>query len=266
MRTVINGISLNYEITGEGKALVLTHGLGGELGNWRNVVPDLARSYRVMTWDVRGFGQSDKPEGEYSAGLFAEDLHRLLARLGIARVYLLGHSMGGVIAQRFALDYPQQVEALILVSTSSEVGPRATAAWEDRIRGIEEKGMEGITPFAGWAYAPEFAQAHPEAVEERLRVVLRNDPQAYIRATRAVSSYNYTPELARIGCPTLILQGDKDIITPPGGSVIMNRNIPGSQLKIFKDCGHMLPTEKEKEFVEAVLEFLGNLPGSQEHK
>ncbi|MFQ5934222.1 MAG: alpha/beta fold hydrolase, partial [Dehalococcoidia bacterium] len=192
----------------------------------------------------------------YTPTLLAQDLHHLLAKLNIDKVYLLGHSMGGVIAQRFALDYPDPVEALILVATSSEVGPKATAGWEDRIRLVEEKGMEGMVTFGQRVYTPEFAAAHSDVVEERTKRLLANDPKAYVKATRAISKYNYTGELARIKCPTLILQGEEDVLTPPGGSVIMHRNIPGSELKMYKGCGHMVPSEKEGEFVSDILNFL----------
>ncbi|MFQ5872406.1 MAG: alpha/beta fold hydrolase [Dehalococcoidia bacterium] len=256
MRTKIDGIYINYELTGRGKTFVLTHGLGGELGNWGHVVPPFAELYQVLTWDVRGFGRSDKPDGEFSPGLFAQDLHQLLVKLNIAGVYLLGHSMGGVIAQRFALDYPDQVEALILVATSSEVAPKFMAGWQERIRLVQEKGMEGVVPFSNRGYGPEFATTHPQMVKERSKLLLNNDPKAYVKATGAISDYNYTGELPRLKCPTLILQGDKDVITPPGGSVIMSRNIPGSELKIYKGCGHMVPTEREREFVGDILDFL----------
>ena len=259
MRTKINGVSLNYEITGEGRTLVLTHGIGGSLGSWSNVAPRLAGSFQVLTWDVRGFGDSDKPDEEYSPELFAGDLHLRLEKLNIDKVALLGHSMGGVIAQRFVLDYPDSVEALILEATSSEVGPKAVAGWDQRIRAIEEGGMERVAASGGRAFAPSFAAAHPELIEQRQRLTVRNDPRAYIRAVRAISHYNYTSELSRIECPTLILQGDLDLVTPPGGSVIMSRNIPGSQLKIYEDCGHVVHIEKEPEFVTDLLQFLGSL-------
>ena len=256
MRVKINGISLNYRLTGQGKTLVLTHGLGGSLAAWQDLAPEMSKHYQVLTWDVRGFGESDKPEEEYSPQIFSQDLHGLLEVLSIEKVYLLGHSMGGVIAQRFTLDYPRQVDALILVATSSEVGPRATEAWAERTRLVEEQGMKGLTQFTHRLYAPGFGEAHPQVVDRRVEELLKNDPKAYIRATRAISKYNYTPELGGISCPTLILQGDKDIVTPPGGSVIMSRHIPGSRLKIYENCGHGIPGEKPEEFRDDLLSFL----------
>jgi len=130
MRIKIDGIHLNYELAGQGRTLVLIHGLRSSLASWGPLIPPLAEYYQVLAWDVRGHGQSDKPDEEYTVSQWAQDLSLLLHKLAITKAYVLGISMGGVIAQRFALDYPGVVEALILASTSSEVGERATRAWE----------------------------------------------------------------------------------------------------------------------------------------
>lgn len=227
MRIKIDGVHLNYELAGQGKTLVLIHGLRSSLASWRPFIPALAEHYQVLVWDVRGHGQSDKPDEEYTVSLWAQDLSLLLHKLDIAKAYVLGISMGGVLAQRFTLDYPDMVEALILASTSSEVGERATRAWEAQAEQLEREG-----------------QGQPDELT-----------RAGIRAIRAIARYNFTPELSRIRCPTLILQGENDTLTPPGGSVIMHRNIPGSQL-VFLQCGHAIPSEQPQLFVQHVLGFL----------
>jgi len=256
MRIQINDVALNCELAGKGRTLTLIHGLGGDLSRWAAFVPVLAEGYRVLTWDVRGFGQSDKPDEGYTPGQWAHDLSLLLGKLGIEKSYVLGISMGGVIAQRFALDYPQVVEALILVSTSSEVGERAAQAWEAQAAVLEQEGWDALAARRELAYAPAFAQAHPEILAEDAERIARNDPKAYVRATRGIGCYNFTPELHRISCPTLILQGEADVLTPPGGSVIMHRNIPGSELVLLKDCGHSIPIEQPQEFLRLLLGFL----------
>src|SRR5262249_48648757 len=110
-------ISLNYLEDGAGTPLLLIHGLGGDAHSWDADVPEFARFHRVLRPDVRGFGDSDKPPGRYSPSLFARDLEGLLAALAIPAAHVLGISMGGVIAQRLALECPQRVRSLILVST-----------------------------------------------------------------------------------------------------------------------------------------------------
>ena len=129
MRVDIDGISLHYELEGSGTPLVLTHGLGDDLRFWDPLVARLAAHHAVLRWDVRGFGASAKPAGPYSPALFAADLAALLDALGLDRVHLGGISMGGVIAQRFALDHPSRLRSLILVSTSSEIGRPKSRRW-----------------------------------------------------------------------------------------------------------------------------------------
>ncbi|MFC1977891.1 alpha/beta fold hydrolase [Chloroflexota bacterium] len=259
MRVKVNGISINYEITGNGKTLVLTHGIGGSTRNWETTVPLLAKHYQVLTWDVRGHGQSDKPEGKYSAGLFANDLTALLKVLDIGGAFVLGHSMGGVIALRFALDFPDLCNALIVSSSSAEVNPGATKYWQDLATTVLEKGMEAIPSDPTRSFAKSFVEKNPERVEEYTRNRSLNDPGAYAKAALAMSEYNYNEELSTIHCPTLIIVGNEDMTTPPGGSVRMNRLITGSKLIIFRDCGHISYVEQPEVFSKSILDFLGKV-------
>jgi 3-oxoadipate enol-lactonase len=259
MRVKINDISINYEIAGSGKTLVLTHGLGGNRQAWETIIPLLTGHYQVLTWDVRGHGQSDKPEGKYSAGLFANDLAALLKVLDIGGAFVLGHSMGGVVALRFALDFPDLCNALIVSSSSAEVNPRATKYWQDLANTVLEKGMEAIPSDPTRTFTKSFIEKNPEMVEEFARNRAVNDPGAYVKAALAVSEYNYNEELGKIHCPTLIIVGNEDMTTPPGGSVKMSRLITGSKLVIFDDCGHLSYVEQPEVFSKSILDFLGKV-------
>jgi 3-oxoadipate enol-lactonase len=210
----------------------------------------------VLTWDVRGHGQSDKPVGNYSAELFASDLGALLRTLDIGGAFVLGHSMGGVIALRFALDFPDMCNALIVSSSSAEVNPQATKNWQDLAATMLEKGMEAIPFDLRHTFSKGFVERNPKIVDELARNRLGNDPSCYARAALAISTYNYNEELGKIRCPTLIIVGDQDMRTPAGGSVRISRLIPGSKLVIFKDCGHISYIEQPEVFSKAVLDFL----------
>jgi len=256
MRVKVNDISINYEVAGSGKTLVLIHGLGGNAQSWETIVPLFSGYYRVLTWDVRGHGQSDKPGGSYSTELFASDLAALLRTLGIGNAFVLGHSMGGVIALRFALDFPDLCHALIVSSSAAEVNPQATKYWQDLASTVLERGMEAVPFDAARIFSKGFIERNPEVVEEFARNRPVNDPSCYARAALAISAYNYNEELGRIRCPTLIIVGDQDVTTPPGGSVRMSRLIPDSKLIIFKGCGHVSYVEQPEVFSQAVLDFL----------
>jgi 3-oxoadipate enol-lactonase len=257
MRARVGDIELCFESVGEGTPLVLTHGLGNDLTFWDQVVAPLAKSHRVLRWDVRGFGGSDKPAGPYHTTQLAADLAGLLDALGIDRVHLCGLSMGGVIAQRFALDHPKRLRSLILVSTSSEVGPRAVANWQRLADRVEERGFDDRSADATPSFSPEFAATHPELVRALGERVRGNDPRAYAAAARAVSDYSWTAELRRVEVPVLILQGLADRLTPPGGSVLMSRSLPSARLLMIPGAGHFLPLEEPVAFCAAVLAFTG---------
>jgi len=257
MRTRVGTVEINYESSGRGTPLVLTHGLGNALDYWADVAEPLARYHHVICWDVRGFGASDKPPGPYSTAMFAADLEGLLGVLGLDRVHLLGISMGGVIAQRFALDCPTRLRSLVLVSTSSEVGAQATANWQRLADRIEHDGIDPSVANATRSFSPVFAERHPDVVAAMGARTAANDAKAYAAAARAVSAYDWTADLRAVTTPTLILQGLDDQLTPPGGSVKMSRSLPNHRLLMIPEAGHNLPLEQPLLFINAVLAFTG---------
>jgi 3-oxoadipate enol-lactonase len=263
MHANIDGFRCHYVQEGQGTDLVLIHGLGGSVHDWDTLVPTFSRHHRVLCYDVRGFGNSEKPPGPYPLQLFARDLAQLLQSLQIPAAHIAGISMGGVIAQRFTLDYPDMVRSLTLISTSSEVGEQARAAWEKMATSIEQRGFPAGTSFAERIFAPSFVKANPKAVQDMADRTAANDPQSYAAAARAIGAYNWTADLGRIQVATLILQGLNDALTPPGGSVRMHRGIPRSRLLLIPDCGHVVPLEKPELFTHTVLAFLAGVELSQ---
>ena len=262
MQIDVGGSAINYAISGEGPALVLTHGLGGSLEAWQPLAKALGDRYRVLSWDVRGFGQSDR-SGPLSPEIWARDLDGLLDALTIDEAVVAGISMGGVIAQRFALDFLERTRGLVLMSTSSEVGEAGRRGWERRAALVEREGMRALMEVSGGpsiSYSKSYAESHVAEIQQAAEATAaRNDPACYAAACRAVSDYSYTEELARITCPTLILQGLEDGLTPPGGSVIMSRRISGSRLEMIEGCGHRIPAEQPDVLVELLSDFLAGL-------
>ncbi len=254
-QVVVDGVSLHYEQEGEGSDLLLVHGLGGTLQVWGADVPVFARHHRVTRFDVRGHGESEKPPGPYSLARFAQDVMAVCDAAGIESTHVLGISMGGVIAQRVALDAPRRVRSLILVSTSSEVGPQSVTAWQRLAERIERFGFDAQTADASRAFAPAFAKQHPDVVAALARRNAANDPRGYAAAARAVSDYNWTAELSRVTVPVLILQGLDDQLTPPGGSVKMSRALPHARLVMVDEAGHNLAIEQPAVFQSSVLAF-----------
>src|SRR5690242_17669987 len=263
MRTTVEGLQLHYTLEGQGADLILIHGLGGSLRDWDGIAPILARYHRVLRWDVRGFGESDKPAGPYSPQLFARDLAELCRVVGITRAHVAGISMGGVIAQRFALDFPGLVRSLVLMSTSSEVGEQAQKAWLKLADSIEQRGFSTNPDGAMRVFTTDFVKANPDQVKALAERTATNDPRAYAAAARAIGVYNWTAELGRIQAPTLILQGLADVLTPPGGSVKLSRGIPRSRLLMVPECGHGMTVEKAEVVTQALLAFTAGVEFGQ---
>ncbi len=260
--TATDGARIRYRVAGAGPVVVLTHGLGGHLDSWGSTVETFQDRCTVLTWDVRGFGGSDRRPDTMAPGTWASDLASVLDEVGAPDAVIGGISMGGVVSQRFALDFPERTQALILISTSSELNERAEAGWNARADLIERDGLAKALAPTGPAlsYGKEYRERHAEDIAEAARLAIeRNDDACYAAACRAVSDIDYTADLAAISCPTLILQGLEDALTPPGGSVIMSRRIPGARLVMLEHCGHGIPTERPKEFHTEVGAFLAEV-------
>jgi len=258
-RVRVGDIDVHYELNGEGPPVVLIHGLGNDLRVWDDVARILVKHHRVLRYDVRGFGGTDKPSGAYSMPQMAHDLAGLLDALEIPTAVVMGVSMGGVIAQRTALDFADRVDALVLVSTSSEVGPRAAAAWSRLAGMIESRGFDARSADASRAFSPDFAARRPEVVAEMARRNASNDPRAYAAAARASSEYGWTDALGSVTVPTLIVQGNEDRLTPPGGSVKMRRALPNAHLLLLDGVGHNVQAEQPEVLAYAVVAFLAGI-------
>ena len=253
MRIKINDVSLNCELSGSGRTLSLIHGMGNSLSLWELVLPQWTKHFQVLAYDVRGHGQSDKHLGPYSAKMFVNDHYLLLKALHIEKNFILGFSMGGVIALQFALEHPEMTDALVVVSSSSEVSEKAIAMYEERAALVEQQGMETIASIVDTAFTPDFARQNPSVVAQYREILLQNHPEAYAAAARAMIRYNLTAKLGKISCPTLVIVGEKDISVGVGGSVIINRHIPNSKLTILPEAGHIIMQEKPDDCADQLL-------------
>lgn len=237
-------MQLHYDITGSGPlTIALTHGLAASGETWSGIVARLASRYRVLTWDLRGHGQSEAPAGPYAIADLAGDLAAVLDNAGVAAAVVLGHSAGGVIALQFVLDYPQRVAGLVLVGTASECNARAHDFYHDLARRAEEQGMASVHQRLGLTSATEPTTAA--------------QPTAFAHVARAMAGLHQQSLTARLGemdTPTLICVGEKDFLGV-GGSVILSRNITGAQLEIVPQRGHGIFLEDADGFAQLVLRF-----------
>lgn len=254
-------INIYYEIHGKGKPLVLLMGLGCHSGLWIYQVPVFSQHFQVITMDNRGVGRSDKPPGDYSIDMMADDTANVLKELGIPQAHILGMSMGGAIAQRFALRYPQMVDKLVLACTFSGQTPYGIMMmelWEQIARGAGMKAVTSLLLLQSFTPRGFIEQRNVVTKVQETFELYPQPAAAYISQNHACQKHDTTVELYKITAPTLGLVGDRDIQTPVGSLKLIAEKIPGAKLKVIPRCGHGFMWEAAKQFNEAVLEFLGS--------
>ncbi|CAA7599413.1 Alpha/beta hydrolase fold-1 [Acididesulfobacillus acetoxydans] len=259
-KCLINGIELYYEIHGSGEPVLLIEGLGYATWQWFRQVDALAKSYRIVIFDNRGVGESEKPDEPYSIDLMADDAAALLTQLGFAKAHVLGTSMGGFIAQKLALRHQEQVCSLVLACTSFG-GPRSLPITAEALDSMQK--IAGLTPAEvirqGFraAFSSGFMAREPGLVERLVdRRLNKPTPRfAWERQFAAGAGFAAESDLGQIRVPTLVLAGSEDIVIPPQNSALLAERIPGARLLIFPEAGHLFFIEQAEEFNRQVLGF-----------
>jgi len=257
-KIAVRDIEVNYQDEGTGFPLILVHGLNGDLTGWTLVMPEFSKHYRTLALDVRGHGGTSKPDQPYSIQGFSEDLFEFLNKKQLPKVHLLGLSMGGAIAQQFALDHPGMIRSLILVSTFSYVDDHARRA----LKGLKKCLAQGGYPaffdeILKLAFTPKFIAANPGPIAElREKRIQVNSPVAIGRATEACMAFDLKDQISKITLPTLVVSGREDVFTPLHLAEQIHRSIGGSEWKILEGVGHALYLEKAPALSQTVLEFL----------
>jgi pimeloyl-ACP methyl ester carboxylesterase len=251
----VNGIEIDYEDTGRGPAVVLTHGHMSSRTAWDGQHRALADRYRVISWDIRGHGQTDVPDdpAHYSLALTVADIRALLGHLGIERAVIGGLSLGGYVSLAFALAHPEMARALVICDSGP--GYRNTQAREQwnarahaRAAELEEKGLESL------------ASRSREVREARSR---HRSARALAHATRGILAQegsSVIDGLPAIAVPTLVIVGDQDVPFV-GPSEYMAKKIPGARLETIAGAGHSSNLDQPDAFNLILRSFLDALPG-----
>jgi 3-oxoadipate enol-lactonase len=254
MKVIANGIGQYYQRYGAGPPIVLIHALGLDHRLWEPQLSALAIGHTVYVYDVRGHGASDVPFMPYTLTDFADDLAGLLDALGIADAHLVGLSMGGMIAQEFALSWPDRVRSLVLADTTSEYPQEARRAFAERARIAEERGLGPLLePTMDRWFTPEFRRDHPAEVERIRDILAVTDPRGYAASCRAIASIDVTERLVNIQAPSLVLVGAADTSTPPDMALKIHEYIPGSGYEVIPDAAHLINLARPDLFNRAVI-------------
>ncbi len=261
-----NGLTLAYETHGSGEPLVLISGIGYDRWQWHKMAPGLAEHFTVIVFDNRGVGQTDKPAGPYTAQLLADDTAGLIQALGLRCAHVMGHSMGGFIAQALALSHPDKIDKLILASTNFG-GPHHIPITPEAMAVLTDVKSDPVTRFKnglGVSTAPGYADKNAAMIEAWLAWRTQNpiDPAAY-QAQLAIglgllsAETCFERKLKQITASALILFGAHDQVVPPGNAELLAHEIPNSSIEILPDAGHFFPIETPEAANAAIIRFLG---------
>ena len=260
----IADLNVHYEMQGEGAPLVLLHGGGSRAQTFEEMVPILAKAWRVYTFDMRGFGDTERPaEPKLSYDIWQADLLRFLDTFGLERVVLGGWSLGGAVALHFALQFPRRVSQLVVIGAMSPRLASSDRSGFERRRALIERGatpaeiVAETFEFTKKAFSPYSLEHKPQAVESLRQEHLRNNPAYYLEMLQANEQRpKIGDRLHEIRCPTLIIVGEHDGRTPLPMAEDLNKAIPGSFLKIVPQCGHFYSYEQPAVVSQTILAFL----------
>jgi pimeloyl-ACP methyl ester carboxylesterase len=246
---------LNFLRKGSGKPVLLVHGFLGGARHWPPVMDALSRRHDLIALDLPGFGASGPMPACRSIAEFAAKAVELMDHLGIRRFALLGHSMGGMIAQQLALDHAGRVEKLVLYGTApSGKLPGRFETFAESIARIEREGIAGVAERipATWLRTGSAHPAYPLLRE----IASGASAEAALAALRAVDKWDVRPRLAELRMPTLVLTGDRDRSTPPDEAFALWRGLPDARLCIAPNCAHAVHLDSPALFNAVLGEFL----------
>jgi pimeloyl-ACP methyl ester carboxylesterase len=269
----INGVKLAYNIFGNGFPVIFIHGYGAKKEIWKPQVNDISKYFRVITFDLRGTGESDRPNLPYSMEMLATDVKGLMDFLQIQKTHLVGRSFGGMIAQHFALMYPERLEKLILIATNygrrdSEWVEIAKKGRLEEIELLEKNPEQAFWNKSRWVFHQKFRKklkdnpkrkfynlySAEDLIEEGTKNPSRS--QDIINQAEAMKRHFTLERLHEIKNETLLIAASHDRQTPVSVMAEMNKKIPNSILKVIEEAGHFMTLSRAIEVDEIILNFL----------
>jgi 3-oxoadipate enol-lactonase len=251
-----NGVSLHYELAGtRGPSVVLLHELGGTLNSWDAVAPKLAARFRVLRYDQRGAGLSEKVRQEFTNDILVGDFEALAGALGLAPpFYFVTVAAAATQALRFLEQHPDRVGSLVLCNPAPGVDPSRAAALDERAAVAMREGMRASLPTTlAISYPPHLGER--AAYEAYLGRYLANDPVGFGFGFRVLARTNMSHMLSQIRCPVMVVAGRHDTVRPPAGTAALAKKIPGVRFELI-EAGHFMPTQGPQPLTALLEDFL----------
>lgn len=260
------GVTLNYEISGEGDPLLLIMGTSGSIPLWGELLPKLAERHRVIAFDNRGLGGSDRGEGPITVASMAEDASALLEALEVPRAHVLGWSLGSAVLQELALAHPEQVASGVMYATWGRCDGFQRSMLSALRLPYAVRDMEAALAIAGLAFSPQLLD-HPDfaqLLEPMLPAFPQGDAQMQVTTEQwdADLAHDTLDRLGGITAPTLVVVGEQDLLTPPWQSRAVADAVPGARFELVTGPGssHGLHIERPDDLVKLVVDFLQDHP------
>lgn len=252
-----NGIKLAAQRIGTGSPLVLIHGLASSMGLWAWLDQSQLQGVQIISYDLRGHGASERPVGAHTLAKHVADLVGLLAALGIEKATIAGFSLGGMIAIELAASHPELVTGLALLDTTA-IFPQPTRDMFFEM--ASRASFNGMAAIAGTlierTFSPHYLETNPKVVATVRKGILTSDASSIAAAARMVAKADVSSRLSQIHCPTLILVGANDQLTPPALSEALADGIQEAQLQIIADSGHATPVEQPAAVTTAIANLI----------
>jgi 3-oxoadipate enol-lactonase/4-carboxymuconolactone decarboxylase len=251
-------VEVHHEVTGpeDGPVVVLAGSLGSDLRMWEpQVEPLVEAGFRVVRYDQRGHGRSPAPAGPYTLAELGEDLVALLDRLELARVSLVGLSLGGMTGMWLGRHHPARLDRLVLCCTSAELGPESM--WVERAKVARESGLDDLADAGVGRWLTHAGRAANPALSAWLREMFTGqDAEGYASCCTAIQTMSIVDELAKVHAPTLVIAGAEDQATPPDHARRIADAIPGARLEIVEGAAHLGNVERPAEFTALIVNHL----------
>ncbi len=249
--------NIHYIVEGDGKPLTLIHGVGANLHNWDRVVERMRDRYRILRLDMRGHGESGEITPECTLESFVDDVCRAMDLAGFEKTDLAGFSLGGMVAQLFAVTYPERVEKLALLSAVAGRTPEERERLRKRSETIKNEGVGAVlgNSKTRW-FTEDFIKSHPEVVEKRIQEMRDNNPAWYAEAYRIFATSEVGDRIHEIPHKTLVATGEFDEGSNPRMSRFMHEQINDSKLIIIPKMRHSILMEAPDMIADMLLDFL----------
>ncbi|OLL33290.1 hypothetical protein BTH42_02570 [Burkholderia sp. SRS-W-2-2016] len=254
-----SGVSLRYAIDGcaaQAPTLVLIHELGGSIASWDALVPALQTTRRVLRYDQRGHGESEKVRGRFSLADQADDLRALCDAFAPQQpCWLIAAAAGAAIAVEFAVRHPARVAGIVMCAPALDVDPARRSYLRDRAELARQDGMRAIVDGTLAQSWPPVLRDDPHAFERYRARLLANDPVGYAHANDALGDIDLSAQLPALRCPCLLLAGEHDLQRPPARVAAQAAQIPGSVFATLP-AGHLMALQRPAQLLDAIRGFI----------